>query len=172
MSVIPQEAFLFNKTIAENIAVATKNININRVIEAATLAGAAEFIERMPAKYETNVGEFGSGLSGGQKQRIAIARAIYRDSKIIIMDEPTSAMDYESEVIFKNHLDKICEGRTVIILSHRYDIIRKADRIAIMKQGQCNAVGTHDELMSYSNFYSNSFDMHQPVHNTFLPELN
>ena len=127
MGVVLQENVLFNLTVRQNIALARPGMPIERVIRAATLAGAHDFILDLPEGYDTKVGERGGSLSGGQRQRIAIARALVDDPRILIFDEATSALDYESEHIVQRNLRDICRGRTVFIIAHRLSAVRHAD---------------------------------------------
>jgi subfamily B ATP-binding cassette protein HlyB/CyaB len=117
------------------------------VVEAAKLAGAHEFICELPEGYDTALGENGSGLSGGQRQRIAIARALLKNPRILIMDEATSALDYESERIIQDGMERICRGRTVVIVAHRLSALRNASRIIVMERGQIAEEGSHDDLL-------------------------
>ena len=149
LGVILQENTLFNKSILDNIALASPLARLEDVVAVAKLAGAHEFICEMPEGYDTIIGENGTGLSGGQRQRVAIARALLKDPRILIMDEATSALDYESERIIQDSMDKICPGRTVIIVAHRLSAVRNADRILVMERGQIVESGNHQELMAH-----------------------
>jgi subfamily B ATP-binding cassette protein HlyB/CyaB len=147
LGVVLQENFLFNRSVRENIALADPGMPLERVIQAATLAGAHEFIMELPEGYDTKVGEHGAGLSGGQRQRIAIARALISDPRILILDEATSALDYESEHAVMSNMQSICKGRTVLIIAHRLSTVRIADRIVVVDKGRIVETGSHAELM-------------------------
>ncbi|MES2323849.1 MAG: ABC transporter transmembrane domain-containing protein [Pseudomonadota bacterium] len=149
MAIVEQEPSLFSGTIAENIAFAVpgRDVPLAEVMEAARQANAHDFIAGFPQGYDTVVGERGVQLSGGQKQRIAIARAMLRDPKILILDEATSALDSASELLVQRALDRLMEGRTTIIIAHRFSTIVKADRILVIADGAVRQQGTHEQLL-------------------------
>jgi ATP-binding cassette, subfamily B, bacterial HlyB/CyaB len=148
VGVVLQENVLFSRSIRDNIALSDPVASIESVIEAATLAGAHEFISELPAGYDTLVGEHGSTLSGGQRQRIAIARALLSQPRILIFDEATSALDYESERAIQKNMAEICKGRTVIIIAHRLSAVRNADRIIVFERGKIIEEGAYQDLAS------------------------
>jgi len=154
IGVVLQESVLFNRTARENIALADPGASMERVIEAAELAGAHEFILELPHGYDTRIGERGASLSGGQRQRIAIARALMTNPRILIFDEATSALDYESERIVQDNMRRIAAGRTVMVIAHRLSTIRRADRIVTIERGRIVEDGTHDELIRSSGRYA------------------
>lgn len=147
ISLVPQDIFLFGGSIGENIAYGKPSASEQEIYEAAQKANALEFIDRFPEKFETVVGERGTQLSGGQRQRIAIARAILKDPKILILDEATSSLDSESEKLVQEALEKLMKGRTSIVIAHRLSTVRKADEIVVLEQGEIVEQGTHDDLM-------------------------
>lgn len=156
IGIVPQEVILFGGTIMENIAYGKPGASELEVREAARKANALDFIESFPEKFGTVVGERGVKLSGGQRQRIAIARAILKDPAILILDEATSSLDAQSEVLVQQALEKLMEGRTSIIIAHRLSTIKKVDRIFVIKEGQLAEVGSHAELSIMDNgIYSN-----------------
>ena len=148
-----QENYLFDDTIAKNIAFGEEEPDVDRVIWAAKVANAHEFIDRLPLGYETRVGETGIALSGGQRQRIAIARAVYNKPPILIFDEATSALDTESEKAVKENMDQLLKGRTSFVIAHRLSTIRDADIILVIEKGQIVEQGSHDELMQRQGLY-------------------
>jgi subfamily B ATP-binding cassette protein HlyB/CyaB len=154
IGVVLQESVLFNRTVRENIALADPAMPLERVIAAAELAGAHEFILELPHGYDTVIGERGASLSGGQRQRIAIARALMMNPRILILDEATSALDYESERIVQENMRRIASGRTVLIIAHRLSTIRRADRIVTIDRGRVVEDGTHDELIRQGGRYA------------------
>ena len=127
---------------------------MEKVIEAARLAGAHDFILELPDGYDTKVGERGSSLSGGQRQRIAIARALMANPRILIFDEATSALDYESERIIEENLMRICQGRTVIIIAHRLTTVQGADEIVVLDRGRLVERGKHQDLLQRQGMYA------------------
>lgn len=129
-------------------------MQMKAVIQTAQLAGAHEFILQLPKGYDTQLEERGSNLSGGQRQRIAIARALVTNPQILILDEATAALDYESERVFQRNLQHISKGRTVLIIAHRLSTVRNADRILVMDQGQLVEDGTHSALMAKNGLYA------------------
>ncbi|KGM57224.1 peptidase C39 [Lysobacter arseniciresistens ZS79] len=147
LGVVLQENFLFNRSVRENIALSDPGMPLERVIQAAKLAGAHDFIVELPEGYDTRVGEQGAGLSGGQRQRIAIARALITDPRILIFDEATSALDYESEHAVMANMRSICKGRTVLIIAHRLSTVRRANRIVVVEKGRIVESGSHAELV-------------------------
>ena len=147
LGVVLQENFLFNQTVHENIALANPGLSRAGVVRVAKLAGADEFIAKLPQGYDTMIEERGANLSGGQRQRIAIARALATDPRILIFDEATSALDYESERIIRHNMDQIARGRTVIVIAHRLAAVRNCDRIVGMTKGEIIEIGTHDDLI-------------------------
>jgi len=149
-----QENVLFNRTIRDNIALADPGMAMERVIAAAELAGAHEFILQLPDGYNTMVGERGASLSGGQRQRIAIARALVTNPRVLIFDEATSALDYESENIIQRNMRKISTGRTVFIIAHRLSAVRHCDRIITIEAGRLVEDGTHDDLIKRAGRYA------------------
>ncbi|MGB0392173.1 MAG: ABC transporter ATP-binding protein, partial [Salibacteraceae bacterium] len=151
MAIVPQEVILFGGTIEENIAYGKPEASKEEIIEAASKANATEFINSFPDGFETIVGERGIQLSGGQRQRIAIARAVLKDPKILILDEATSSLDSESEKLVQDALDQLMQGRTSIVIAHRLSTIRKANQILVMKNGSIVERGSHDELTSKEN---------------------
>jgi len=148
-----QENYLFDDTIAKNIALGEEEPDIERVIWAAKVANAHEFVERLPLAYETRVGESGIALSGGQRQRLAIARAVYGKPPILIFDEATSALDTESEKAVKENLDQLFAGRTSFVIAHRLSTIRDADVILVIEKGKIVEQGSHDDLMQRQGLY-------------------
>lgn len=153
IGVVLQENFLFSGTIRENISAAKGHASMEEIIRAARLAGADEFIERLPKGFETMLEEGSSNLSGGQRQRLAIARALLTDPKILILDEATSALDAESEAIVQANLMSIARGRTVIVISHRLSSLVPADAIMVMDQGKVIDIAKHHELLERCEIY-------------------
>jgi ABC-type multidrug transport system fused ATPase/permease subunit len=149
-----QETVLFRGTIRENIAYGHPRATEDEIVQAAKLANAHEFISRMPNGYDSAVGERGLTLSGGQRQRIGIARAIIRDNPILILDEPTAALDTESEQLVVEALERLMKGRTVITIAHRLSTIRDADDIIVLKDGVIAENGTHQQLLSLGGVYA------------------
>ncbi|MHA6318300.1 type I secretion system permease/ATPase [Altererythrobacter sp. CAU 1778] len=154
VGVVLQENILFNRTVRENIALANPTIAMEKVIAAAELAGAHEFILTLPHGYDTVIEERGANLSGGQRQRLAIARALITDPRILILDEATSALDAESEEIIQNNLSAIAEGRTVMIIAHRLSAVRPCDRIITVEAGEITEMGSHGELLKKGGRYA------------------
>ena len=147
IALVPQDIFLFGGSIRENIAYGKTNATEEEIYEAALKANAMEFIERFPGRLDTIVGERGTQLSGGQRQRIAIARAVLKNPKILILDEATSSLDSESERLVQDALEKLMTGRTSIVIAHRLSTIRNADQIFVMDRGKLAEKGTHEQLM-------------------------
>jgi ABC-type multidrug transport system fused ATPase/permease subunit len=153
IGVVDQDTFLFGGTIRENISIAHPEATLEEIIEAASLAGADEFIKLMPTGYETQIGEGGGMLSGGQRQRIAIARALLGNPRLLLLDEATSHLDSESERIIQNNLKTILKGRTSLIIAHRLSTVRNADLILVLDRGLLVESGTHDELIAKKGHY-------------------
>lgn len=151
IAVVPQDIFLFGGTVKENIMYGKPDATDEDISMAASKANALEFIERFPDKFETIVGERGIQLSGGQRQRIAIARAVLKNPRILILDEATSSLDSESERLVQDALEKLMKGRTSIVIAHRLSTIRKADQILVLNDGKIVETGTHDELIALEN---------------------
>ena len=149
-----QDTVLFAGTIRDNIAYGRPDATPEEIIEAAKMANAHEFISQMPHGYDSLVGERGLTLSGGQRQRIGIARAVVRNSPILILDEPTAALDTESEKLVMEALERLMKGRTVITIAHRLSTIRDADKIVVLKGGFVAEEGTHDELIKRNEIYA------------------
>ena len=154
VGVVLQENVLFNRSIRDNIALADPGMSIERVIKAAQLAGAHDFILELPQGYDTHVGERGAGLSGGQRQRIAIARALVMNPRVLIFDEATSALDYESERIIQENMRQIVQGRTVLIIAHRLSAVRYCQRILTIEKGRIIEDGTHEDLANNNSRYA------------------
>jgi subfamily B ATP-binding cassette protein HlyB/CyaB len=159
-----QENVLFNQSIRDNIALPDPAMPIERVVEAAKLAGAHDFILELPEGYDTIVGERGASLSGGQRQRIAIARALVTNPRILIFDEATSALDYESERIIQENMQRIAQGRTVFIIAHRLSTVRRSDRIITIDRGRLVEDGTHDELIKKGGRYAMLHRVQADIH--------
>lgn len=155
---VGQETFLFAGTLKQNISMGRENATDDEIIRAAKAANAHDFIQNMPKQYETEVGENGGNLSGGQRQRIAIARAILRNSPILIMDEATSALDSESEFLVNDALHKLSKGRTTIVIAHRLSTILGANRIVVVKEGELVEQGTLSELLSKNGLFKSLYD--------------
>jgi ATP-binding cassette subfamily B protein len=154
LGVVLQENFLFSGTIRENITAAKIDATFDEMVRAARLAGAEEFIDKLPRGYETYIYEGSPNLSGGQRQRLAIARALILDPKILILDEATSALDAESEAIVNANISRIAHGRTMIIISHRLSSLVSADAILVLDRGQVHDIGRHQELLERCDIYS------------------
>jgi subfamily B ATP-binding cassette protein HlyB/CyaB len=154
VGVVLQENVLFSGTVRENIALTDPAMPMERVVQAAKLAGAHDFILELPEGYDAVIGERGNSLSGGQRQRIAIARALINDPRILIFDEATSALDYESERIIQDNMRAIAKGRTVLIIAHRLSTVRMADRIITIEGGRVVEDGSHDELIKRGGRYA------------------
>jgi ATP-binding cassette, subfamily B, bacterial HlyB/CyaB len=164
IGVVLQENVLFNCSIRDNIALSDPTMSMERIIAAASLAGAHEFILELPEGYDTLVGERGSSLSGGQRQRIAIARALITDPRILIFDEATSALDYESERIIQQNMKQIASGRTVVVIAHRLSTVRNSDRIITIERGRIVEDGTHDELIRSNGRYAKLHYLQAGIH--------
>jgi subfamily B ATP-binding cassette protein HlyB/CyaB len=162
--VVLQENVLFNTSIRENIALADPAMSMERIIEAAELAGAHDFILELPEGYDTVVGERGSSLSGGQRQRVAIARALITDPRILILDEATSALDYESERAIQQNMKRIAAGRTVFVIAHRLSTVRQADRIITIERGRIVEDGNHEDLIRSNGRYAKLHYLQAGIH--------
>jgi ATP-binding cassette subfamily B protein len=155
---VPQETFLFSDRIRENIALGVDSATDQQIHTAADAANIATDIESFPEGYDTMVGERGITLSGGQKQRTAIARALIRNPKILILDDALSSVDTHTEDKILNHLRDVMRGRTTIFISHRVSTVRNADRIAVLHGGRIVELGTHDELLALNGYYSDLYN--------------
>ena len=153
MGIVSQESILFNDTIANNIKLGAQEASEDAILEASKIANALEFIENLPQKFDTNIGDSGNTLSGGQKQRLSIARAVLKNPPIMILDEATSALDTESEQLVQLALEKMMQNRTSLVIAHRLSTIQKADLIVVMKKGKIVEQGKHDELLAKKGEY-------------------
>ena len=151
IALVPQDVFLFGGSIRENISYGKPGATEEEILDAAEKANAMEFIGRFPEKLDTIVGERGTQLSGGQRQRIAIARAVLKNPRILILDEATSSLDSESERLVQDALEKLLVGRTSIVIAHRLSTIRKANMILVIENGEIVEKGTHEELIALEN---------------------
>jgi ATP-binding cassette, subfamily B, bacterial HlyB/CyaB len=164
IGVVLQENVLFNRSVRDNIALAEPAMSMERIIAAAALAGAHDFILELPEGYDTIIGERGSSLSGGQRQRIAIARALVSNPRILIFDEATSALDYESERVIQENMQRIAKGRTVFIIAHRLSTVRTTDRIMTIERGRLVEDGSHDELIRTGGRYASVYRLQSGIH--------
>ena len=153
MGIVSQDSILFNDTIENNIKLGTQAATEEAILEAAQIANADEFIQNLPEKYKTNIGDSGNTLSGGQKQRLSIARAVLKNPPIMILDEATSALDTESEQLVQTALEKMMQNRTSLVIAHRLSTIQKADTIVVMKKGKIVEQGKHEELLALKGEY-------------------
>jgi ATP-binding cassette subfamily B protein len=153
IGIVLQETTLFSGTIRDNIAMARADASFADVVRAAQMAGAEEFIERLPRGYDTMLEEGAVNLSGGQRQRLAIARALLIDPPVLILDEATSALDAESEAIINANLQRMARGRTIIVISHRLSMLVPAHAILVLERGKVYDIGTHDELLHRCDIY-------------------
>ena len=161
-----QDIYLFHGTVAENIAYGDPKAGKDKIIEAAKVAEAHEFISSLPDGYNTIVGERGQKLSGGQRQRLAIARAVLKNPPILIFDEATSAVDNETEAAIQRSIDRLTKHRTTIIIAHRLSTIRHADRIFVMDRGEVIQSGTHDELLAGRGLYAQLWNVQTGLRET------
>ncbi len=159
-----QDVYLFHGTIRENILFGKMDASEEEMIRAAQIANASEFIDRMPNGYDTLIGERGVKLSGGQKQRLSIARAVLKDSPILILDEATSSVDTETEMLIQQALDRLIEGRTTIIIAHRLSTVRNADRIVALEGSRIVEAGTHAELLQEKGLYYKLYTAQQQLY--------
>ena len=163
VGVVLQENYLFNKSVSENIAQAAPQASLESIISAAKLAGAHDFILKLPMGYDTILAEGGSSLSGGQRQRIAIARALLPRPKVLIFDEATSALDDESQALIQNNMQDIGRNRTVITIAHRLSTVRNCDRIIVLHKGQIVEQGTHDQLLDQGARYYQLWELQKEL---------
>jgi subfamily B ATP-binding cassette protein MsbA len=154
MSFVLQDTVLFHAPVWQNIAYGRPGCTRSEIIKAAEMANAAEFIDKLPDGYDTIIGERGMTLSGGQRQRIAIARAVIRNTPILLLDEPTSGLDSASEKLVFEALDRLMEGRTVVVIAHRLSTIQRADVIFVVENGEIAERGKHEELMKLNGIYA------------------
>lgn len=157
LALVSQNVFLFPTTIEENIAYGNPKATQEAIVEACKKAEIHDFIMTLPEGYQTLVGERGAMLSGGQKQRISIARAILKNAPILLLDEPTSAIDVETEQLIQKAIHAVSEGRTCITIAHRLSTIADADRIMVLKQGNIVESGTHEELLQLGGVYASVY---------------
>jgi len=153
--VVMQEGFIFNDTIANNIAVGVDIIDKDRLFEAVEIANIREFIEDLPLGYNTRIGQNGIGISGGQKQRILIARAVYRNPDYLFFDEATSALDARNEKVIMGNFERWFKGKTVVVVAHRLSTVRNADTIVVLERGRVTEQGNHDQLIQLKGYYFN-----------------
>lgn len=163
IGIVLQENFLFHQSVFDNIAQSKPNASLDEVINAAKMAGAHDFILKLPLGYDTLISEGGSSLSGGQRQRVAIARTLLSNPKIIIFDEATSALDDESQAIIQANMHQIAQGRTIITIAHRLSTIRNHQRIIVMQQGKIIEQGSHDELLMLNKQYKHLWTLQQSL---------
>ena len=158
ISLVSQDTTLFDDTIKNNIAYANLKASEEEIIEAAKFSFASEFIDKLPKKYDTLIGENGIRLSGGEKQRLSIARAILKKSPIILLDEATSSLDAETESKIQKAINFLTEGRTTIVIAHRLSTILNSDKIYVIDSGQVVGEGKHEELLKISQIYKNFYE--------------
>ena len=159
LGIVSQDTVLFHDTVRANIAYGRPDATGDEIERAARAAHAHDFIQHMPAGYDTQVGERGTELSGGQRQRIAIARAILRDPPILVFDEATSALDTESERLVQQAIERLLEGRTVLVIAHRLSTVQRADRILVLQDGRVVERGTHAELLAAGGLYRHLYEL-------------
>ena len=154
ISIVSQHTILFNDTVRNNIAYGRSDVSLEDIVAAARSANAHEFIEGLPSQYDTIIGENGVRLSGGQQQRLSIARALLKNSPILILDEATSSLDTESERAVQEAIDRLMEHRTSLVIAHRLSTIINADRIVVLEKGEVIEEGSHEELLAMNGEYA------------------
>jgi len=159
MAMVTQEVILFNDTVRSNIAYGLDSASQEKIEEVAKVANAHDFIMELQDGYDTLIGERGVILSGGQRQRLSLARALLKDAPILILDEATSSLDTESERLVQQAIDRLMDGRTVIVIAHRLSTIRHANRIVVLDEGRVAQSGTHEELIAMGGLYGELYHM-------------